>query len=325
MALNQDLRRIGFYLAGIVREYAPRGLMAGRLHRELRELDATEFSDDLLNRVSYYCKLTTPQRGAAGAALRNISKEQDRYYIDFMEVATGFPRDMKVNYLFGDITHVPDEPTIVKSRPIADCDNSVVMKLDKFRHFNFVDDPVPFDQKKPAGVWRGRLNDPPRKKFIQDFGNSKLGDFGYIGRPIEGIDPKPFLSIAEQLAFKYVVSIEGHDVATNLKWIMASNSLCLSPPLIYETWYMEGCLVPGYHFVELKPDLSDLEAKIEYYEAHPDEAHAIIANAQAYTLPFRDKKQERVISLLVLLRYFEMTGQGGGQQSPFPTTGGDVQ
>ena len=54
------------------------------------------------------------------------------------------------------------------------------------------------------------------------------------------------------------MSLEGIDVATNLKWIMSSNSLCFSPKLRYETWFMEGKLVPGVHFVEVRDDFDDL-------------------------------------------------------------------
>ena len=35
---------------------------------------------------------------------------------------------------------------------------------------------------------------------------------------------------------------------------------------------MEGKLRPDYHYIEVKEDFSDLEEKLNYYIAHPEEA-----------------------------------------------------
>ena len=59
-------------------------------------------------------------------------------------------------------------------------------------------------------------------------------------------------------------------MASNLKWVMSSNSVAVMPRPRYETWFMEGSLVPGYHYIEIKTDFSDLIEKMEYYNAHPD-------------------------------------------------------
>ena len=111
------------------------------------------------------------------------------------------------------------------------------------------------------------------------------------------------------MAFKYVLSVEGNDIATNLKWLMATNSLWLMAPPVYETWFMEGRLEAGKHYVPLRPDFADLEKKILYYERHADEALEIIQNAQAHVRQFLDEKCEQLISLLVLFKCFVVTGQ----------------
>ena len=71
----------------------------------------------------------------------------------------------------------------------------------------------------------------------------------------------------------------------------------------------EGTLIPGYHYVEIRPDYSDLEERMRYYIEHPDEAEAIIAHAHEYVAQFRDRRREKIISLLVLQNYFRRTGQ----------------
>lgn len=69
---------------------------------------------------------------------------------------------------------------------------------------------------------------------------------------------------------------------------------------------MEGTLKPDYHYIEVKPDFSDLEEKMDYYTAHPDEAQAIINHAHEYVEQFKDKQREDIISLMVLDKYFSL-------------------
>ena len=72
---------------------------------------------------------------------------------------------------------------------------------------------------------------------------------------------------------------------------------------------MEGTLVPGYHYGWIRPDDSDLEERRRYDSEHPDEAEAVIAHAHEYVAQFRDRRREKIISLLVLQNYFRRTGQ----------------
>ena len=37
------------------------------------------------------------------------------------------------------------------------------------------------------------------------------------------------MPISEQLCYKFIFCIEGADTATNIKWVMSSNSLCVMP------------------------------------------------------------------------------------------------
>jgi hypothetical protein len=72
---------------------------------------------------------------------------------------------------------------------------------------------------------------------------------------------------------------------------------------------MEGRLRAGFHYVELNDDFSDLEEKVAYYNSNPEEAHAIIKNAQNYTLQFLDEESEEALGVLVAEKYFKASGQ----------------
>jgi hypothetical protein len=117
------------------------------------------------------------------------------------------------------------------------------------------------------------------------------------------------MTVREQLNYKFIISIEGKDVATNLKWIMSSNSVCMMPKPRYETWFMEGKLKAGVHYIEIADDYSDLTQKMEYYLEHEEKVLEIIANANSWVEQFKHPRRERLISLLVAQKYFTLSGQ----------------
>ena len=118
------------------------------------------------------------------------------------------------------------------------------------------------------------------------------------------------ISIQKHLDYKFILSLEGNDVATNLKWIMSSNSVAVMPLPKYETWFMEGKLIPDFHYIQIKDDYSDLEEKLHYYIDHPQEAEKIVDNAHQYIQQFNNRKLEDLIALRVLEKYFKKTNQG---------------
>jgi hypothetical protein len=79
-----------------------------------------------------------------------LKKALKLIFFDLYEYNRFFNQNFKGHYLFGDITHTPKEPGLVKSRPISDNNAySVVLKWDKIRHFMYVkNDKKLFSQKK---------------------------------------------------------------------------------------------------------------------------------------------------------------------------------
>lgn len=217
---------------------------------------------------------------------------------------------LRAHFLPGDITYVPNEPALVKSRPLTELnENAVLLKLNKVRHFIFIRDTKPFHQKKNMLVGRAVVKVPHRIRFYEQYFNHPLCNLGQINRGRNEQWIKPKLSIKEHLDYKFILCLEGYDVATNLKWVMSSGSLAVMPEPTYETWFMEGRLIPGYHYVRINSDYSDLESQLTYYITHSDEALSIIQNANEWVKQFTDKKTEHLISLMVLEKYFNLTDQ----------------
>jgi hypothetical protein len=232
------------------------------------------------------------------------------YYFDSQRYLRYFKRTLRVNVLPGDITYVPEKPTLVKSRPIHGLnENSVLLKLNEVRHFIYVKDTKAFVQKKNLLIGRGVVKVPHRVKFYEQYFNHPLCDLGQINRGRNEQWIKPKLTIDQHLDYKFILCLEGYDVATNLKWVMSSSSLAVMPEPTYESWFMEGRLIPGYHYVRIESDYSDLEAQLNYYIEHETEALAIIRHANEWVQQFKDNRREDLISLMVLDKYFRLTGQ----------------
>lgn len=316
---SKNLNKLGYYSGNAMRSLVPRAYWQRQCDDLMAKFEAEspERKAAIKARVAYYNRLSAPftlSPQAEPAGEFTFAGKSSAYCFDFRNLIQCFPRDRRVDYQFGDVTEIPDNPCFVKSRPVrhdASNANSVLLKLNTVRHYQFVEDLVPFRQKKPRAVWRGKSNRQHRVDFATRFIDYPLCDIGCTLHKEAEMQPyhKDFMSIEEQLQYQFVVSVEGIDVATNLKWIMASNSLCLMRRPRFETWFMEGALVPGYHYVELADDHSDLPEKVRYYQDRPDEAEAIIANANHYVKKFFDQQMEQTISLLVMQKYLHLSGQ----------------
>ena len=250
-------------------------------------LDGNGRSCETRGLLQFECSLENCRRGP-GRSLGSRAGSS-YYYYDFKIPAKHFGPSRRVNYVFGDVNWIPPQPALVKSRPISDDNsNSVLFKLNRLRHFDVHvrEDMRRFRDKKPSAVWRGTLKNMKRRMLVSRFGAHPSYDIGHTSNRDDDPGRKPTLTIDEQLAYRYIISVEGNDVASNLKWIMNSNSLCFMPQPKFETWFMEGALQPGVHFVELKDDFEDIGDKIAYYNDNIIEAEEIVANANAHFRAF---------------------------------------
>ena len=312
-----------YYIHGFGMLAKPRWITEKKLGSLLQEFDKSSSleQDYIMDRVNYYNRLSQPinipvDSPTIGEQSYFKKKCPSVYVFDTFELNRYFPSNLKWLFAPGDIVTTFNLPTIAKSRPIKECldnPNTILVNLDKVRHFMFFKDPIPFEKKSSQVIFRGAVHGKPtRMLFIEKyFGHPQFNIFDTSTNSIypEEMRLHTETSIYDHLKFKYILSLEGNDVASNLKWIMNSNSIAVSPPLNYETWFMEGRLKPGKHFIEVKPDFSNILEQIAYYESHPKEAREIIENAHQHCRQFFDKKRERLIALMVMRKYFMMTGQ----------------
>ena len=312
-----------YYLHGFAMLAKPRLWTVHQRKRLLRGFDSlpSQEQDEVLQRVNYYCRLTEPTPLPSDCPTLGEQRFRTKnyasvYFFDTYEWNRYFPTWLHWSLTPGDVDFLLPHPSITKSRPIAAASinkNSILINQDKVRHFIFFRDPLSLQAKEDRIIFRGAVHGKPmRAQFFEKFyGQPKfdLQDTSTNSVYNNQMRQRYETSLYGHLKYKYIMSLEGNDVASNLKWVMNSNSLAVSPPMRCETWFMEGTLRPNEHYIEVRPDFSDLLERISYYNEHPAEAAEIVENAHEYCRRFQDAKKERLIALMVMDKYFCMTGQ----------------
>ncbi len=315
--LNRRLHKLSYYIKSSLLELYPNFLRRSSLKSKINKKFSQQENEYIKKRVDYYNKLTSSKiihpKSTSSNVLMKVGSFRKTgssvYYFDLAPLIRHFPEHYWFYFLPGDITTIPSKPTLLKSRPINENNqNSILLKLNSVRHYYYEKDPFSFSEKLPLIVWRGADFQSHRQEFLDRYYNSPFVNVGSTGNEKSNYK-KEFMTITEQCQYKYIISIEGNDVATNLKWILKSNSICFMRKPRFETWFMEGQLKPNVHYIELRDDFSDLEEKFKFCEENPDLMENIIHNANQYAKQFDNKNRESLIALLVLNKYFELTNK----------------
>ena len=269
----------------------------------------------MLSRLNYYNQLKEKyilSQDAQKLSEIKLQKNHKTYYFDLHEYGRYFKQHLNGHFLFGDITKTPKEPGLVKSRPINNQNtNSVILKWNKIRHFTFISkDDLAYAKKKDQLVFRAKVHSsqPQRIKFLEKYYRHPMCNIGKVNNNnLNKLWMVERMTYKEQLQYKFILCLEGNDVASNLKWVMSSNSIAVMPKPKYETWFMEGLLIEDQHYIIIKDDYSDLETKLKFFLDHPQKAKLIVENANKHVNQFKDQKKEDLLSFMVLNKYFNKT------------------
>lgn len=328
-------QKLPYMLHGVMMLLTPKWICRMRKRHLMSRYDrmTPQEKQAIDDRVDYYCRLPenpvletiTQQLPSGRAPYRVMTLGEHKYknkvgntvyFFDTYEYTRCFDNHLRWLKIPGDVFYRVPSAAIVKSRLIPEegqtC-NEVIINQDKVRHFCFIRDPFSWDEKVSKVLFRGACHGKPsRETFLRTFINHPMFDIRDTAKdssnPTEWQQQKE-MTLYDHLSYRYIMALEGNDVASNLKWVMSSNSCAVMPRPTCETWFMEGILVPGYHYIEIREDYSDLIEKIQYYEAHPDEAQAIVEHAHQWCAQFQDRQTEDIVALKVLEKYFRMTGQ----------------
>lgn len=251
--------------------------------------------------------------------LRNYFIEMQNFYRLYKQRARGNP-DPKFLFFPGDVNHTSHLPIITKTRPSGNPGLGVLLPLDIPRHWAPINKveryDIPFNMKRDRVVWRGVATGKFKRTSLveqyynagENFGNKGVEiDIGftsftknpedYPGRKSEKLI-KERIEISEMLKNKYLISVEGNDVASNLKWILSSQSVCIKPPARTVSWLMEDRLVPWVHYVPVRQDFADLREKLEWCRTHPRKCQEIIKAANDYMNRFKSGDEDVILKVM---------------------------
>lgn len=206
-------------------------------------------------------------------------------------------------------------PCVCKARPVT-AKNNVIARVSYDRPFGSIKrntkEDIPFERKYDYIMWRGCSSGfGKRLPLVKKYFYHKEIDVGFTG--VELRDPFPEESRKwiknikkpkEMLKYKFLISVEGNDGATDLKWKLYSNSCVLMPhPPKICTWFMEDHLVPWVHYVPLQWNFNDLEQKYQWCLHHQEQCKQISKNATKYVEQFLNEPRERRIMKKVFDRW----------------------
>jgi hypothetical protein len=165
--IHRNIKQFYYVTNGIkllIPDFIYRWLLLKRLN-SLRNYDF----EYIQSRVIYYIKLNTKNELPSDTKpLKNLrlQNKQTTYFFDSYAITRHFKSKFKVVFKFGDVIDVPNVPTVVKSRPITDDnENSVLLKLNKVRHFTYTKDTIRFKEKKNLLIGRGGISDSKQKRI----------------------------------------------------------------------------------------------------------------------------------------------------------------
>lgn len=97
--------------------------------------------------------------------------------------------------------------------------------------------------------------------------NLKLDSKKGLSKTEKVVPLSPSLSWNDQSKYKYIIHIDGNVLAYRLLKSMLTGSLILRVKSDYVHW-LDGVMKPNKHYIEVKPDLSDLQEVLEWCKKH---------------------------------------------------------
>jgi len=230
-------------------------------------------------------------------------------------------KNKKILLILGDNhTHLENKRIIVKTRPVNNSNLSII-NMEKNRHWGPIKEvnknDISFEQKDNKLIWRGvdtghkkKISGNNIKRFVlveNYFHEKKWCDVGFNKIVQNNTDYSKYIknrmSMKEQLRYKYIISVEGNDVASGLKWQLYSNSVVFMTKPTIVSWCMEDKLVPYVHYIPLKDDFSDLKQQYNWAEQNQKKCNYIAEQSTKYIEQFLDNDTEEYIEQEVLRRY----------------------
>lgn len=251
----------------------------------------------------------------------NIKKIEYHYLKPIIEIINQLDFNNKFFlYAWGDISHsIGRDAVITKTRPKFN-KTMILQKLVNFRHWNIdnfkeIDKyDKPFYKKINKVIWRGSTTGFPENKgsrfhLVEKYFNDNVIDVGFNKIVQNRNEYKKYIkkniTIKEQLEYKFIISVEGNDVASGLKWQLYSNSIVLMTEPKIESWLMEFKLKPYIHYVPIKEDFSNIKEQMNWCNNNIQKCLKIVNRSKSFVSQFLNIRRENIIKKKIFIKYFE--------------------
>lgn len=208
----------------------------------------------------------------------------------------------------------------------------ILWKFVSSRHFGGLkesrSEDISWEKKKLGAVWIGDMTGSnkdfftpdmsslhicllnPRCNFVYQHLNSSLVYARLIGSVVNlrnGLKtenlPEVFssrrLEKKEILQYKIVISLEGNDISSGLKWMLFSNSVVMMQPPTVTSWAMEEVLEPWVHYIPLSKDGSNAEEMVKWVGENDRKAQRIAERSALFMYDFLYHKDAEKDNLAV--------------------------
>lgn len=280
---------------------------------------------DVRLRLNYYIgenttKTKEPENTATHGYDIPIKLNFEMYKSNFAKIHPGtqYPIDV-IRYLnyakgksiyiqCGDGSYTDDNwPVLVKTRDTSNSKSGgVISNINRLRHFGdlFTFTDPPWDYKFNECVWRGVDTgfNGSRLEFVNKYRNThNVGFSRFVQDALKSPQlyseemKKSPLKISEMKRYKYLPVVDGNDKSSSLGWVMASNSVPIMPKPRFHSWMCEPWLESGVHYVEVRSDWSDFDAKLEWCRQNDAECKKIGENGIEFMKQFMDENKENYL------------------------------
>lgn len=214
-------------------------------------------------------------------------------------------KDAKYPLFYGETGKTDDIPCIRKSRRQDDT-NSVIYNFRTLRLTSpcheAIQSDIPWHKKDSNVIWRGATTgQEQRVNLVKTYFDTYDVGFASVKQKPELKDlQRSKVSIKDQLKCKFIISLEGNDVASNLRWILSSNSVPIMKKPYWQSWIMEEKLQPNIHYLELNEDLTNLGELLSWASSNDDQCNAIAQNGKHYMSQFLTEENDLPVQKLLL-------------------------
>lgn len=229
------------------------------------------------------------------------------FFLPFDQIESNI-EEVKFPIFYGESGATDELPVIRKARRVSD-KAAVLYDLRSLRYNTpclvVEKNDIPWSKKINSVIWRGATTgESVREDFVKSyFEKYDIGFSTVKQKPHLEAFVKNKISVSQQLNYKFIVSLQGNDLASNIRWVLYSNSVVIMPKPEWTSWTMEEKLIPYVHYLPLNDELSNLEELLAWAANNDNQCNEIAQNGKQYAFQFLDRKYDTNMRMMFLKEY----------------------